>query len=146
MSDLPVDNNKLIELAQKLGLRFVILHGSRADNSAHDESDVDVAVYLEPGRLEHFGFSAYEAILNGLVDALGTAGIGKLDLVILNDTNILLRYEITQKGKLLYGNALTYLQYCAFAYRDYIDARPLFNLENALILKRQTLIQNHATR
>ena len=146
MIDISPNNNKLAALAKESGIRFIIMHGSRADGSAHDESDVDIAVYLEPSRLEHFDFRAYGVILDGLEDALGSRGIGNIDLVILNTANILLRYDITTKGKLLYGDVLSYIQYGAFAYRDYIDAKPLFGLENDIILKRQALLRHHVTR
>ena len=146
MIGISANNNKLATLAEENGIRFIILHGSRSDGSAQYESDVDVAVYLEPSRLEHFGYGAYEEILDGLVGALSTGGIGKLDLVVLNTANILLRYEITSKGQLLYGDAYAYAQYCAFSYRDYIDAKPLFDLESFMIEKRHELIQQHVAQ
>lgn len=64
----------------------------------------------------------------------------KIDLTDLDKVNILLRYDVTSGGKLLYGDENNYAQYRAFAFREYIDAKPLFRLEDYLINKRQRLI------
>ena len=54
--------------------------------------------------------------------------------------NRCLRYEVTSRGNLLYGNELEYLELKSFAFRDYVDARGLFNLEKIMIGKRHKLI------
>src|SRR3989338_3957538 len=142
MGNISINHKLLSNLASEQGIRFVILHGSHATNSAREDSDVDIALYLEPERLESFGYRTYTATLEGVAKALGVSA-DRVDLVTLNTANILLRYEITSKGKLLCGDEDAYAQYCAFAFRDYIDAKPIFDLESAMIEKRHALIQNH---
>lgn len=130
---------KLEELAQAQGIKQIVLYGSQATGEASAESDFDVAVFLEPAKVPTFHFEGYLNLLVPLAQALGAAD-GKIDLVLLNTANILLRYEITSKGKLLFGDLDFFAQYQAFAFRDYIDAKPLFELENYLVVKRQALM------
>ena len=137
--DMGIDETKLRDLAKKHGIRPIVLYGSQAIGGATPESDFDVAVYLESAKVNKFYFDGYLDLLPELADALGAKG-QKIDLVLLNSVNILLRYEITSKGQLLFGDLDQFAQYQAFAFRDYIDAKPLFDLEGELIHKRQTLI------
>ena len=57
------------------------------------------------------------------------AGDEKIDLTDLNNANILLRYEITRNGVILFGNAQEYEEFKAFSFRDYIDAKSLLSLK-----------------
>ena len=125
-------------------VRFLVLHGSYATKTAHAESDVDVAVFFEPGAPALASMSAYGELCQALTEALGV-GMRNLDVVILNTANILLRYEVTSKGILLYGNCNAYDQYCAFAFRDYVDAKDLFQLEHELIENRQRFLAQAMT-
>jgi len=84
-------------------------------------------------------FDVYSQFLDGLSTILQIA-YEKIDLTDLDNANILLRYEVTCRGKLLYGDELEYLELKSFAYRDYIDAKRLFDLERDLIGKRQKMI------
>ena len=122
----------------------MIIHGSYATGTANDESDIDVATYFEPKQLIDFDFREHTKLLGELALAFKVS-MEKIDLVVLNTANILLRYEVTSKGKLVCGDADAYAQYCAFAYRDYVDAKPLFDLESIMIRKRHALIQRHVT-
>ena len=137
--NIEVNKKNLELLAREYGVKFVVLYGSHVAGKTIEESDVDVAVFFETRRVPE-SFSRYSEIMQKLAEALQVE-IGKLDFVILNKANILLRYEITAKGKLLFGDEDEYLQYKAFAFRDYHDAKSLFQLEDLLIRKRQTLLK-----
>ena len=88
-------------------------------------------------------FSDYKLYLDllGNLSEILQIGTNQLDLTDLAKANILLRYETTSRGKLLYGDEDEYTEFKAFAFRDYIDAKPLFELEDILIKKRQELIK-----
>src|SRR3989344_3803751 len=74
---------------------------------------------------------------------ISSASEDKIDLTDLNNDNILLRYEITRGGVLLFGDPQDYEELKAFSFRDYVDAKPLFDLEDKIIKKRKiTLIQD----
>ena len=89
-------------------------------------------------------FELYSRILDGLSTILEIP-YEKIDLSDLDNANILLRYEITLRGMLFYGNELDYLELKSFAFRDYIDAGKLNDLESLLIGKRQKMISDALT-
>src|SRR3989338_11442758 len=132
---------QLAKFAKKNSLRHIILFGSQAKKGKaviRTDSDFDIAVLTMPEK-NISNFDNYSSVLSGLVKILGIPD-HQIDLTNLNEANILLRYEVTSKGKLLYGDADEYENYKGFAFRDYIDAKPLFDLENSLIHKRQAMI------
>ena len=65
----------------------------------------------------------------------------KIDLTDLSNANILLRYEITRNGILLFGDSQDYEELKAFSFRDYMDAKSLFELESIIIKKRLSFIK-----
>ncbi len=140
--DIQIDQKSLNLFARECGARFVALYGSRATGNFTEESDTDVAVFFESGHIPR-DFGTYANVTQKLGEIL-RIGATSIDFVILNRANILLRYEITAKGKLLYGDENEYEQYRAFAFREYHDARSLFELEDILIRKRQKLIKEAA--
>lgn len=137
---LKFDREKLNNFAEKTGIRFVVLFGSQAGEKVAKESDFDIAVSLKNGQSIFEDLNKYSEMLENFAEIL-FAGDNKIDLTDLSNANILLRYEITSKGVLLFGNAQDYEDFKAFSFRDYVDARPLFELEDAIIKKRQVFIK-----
>lgn len=137
---LKFDREKLNNFAEKTGIRFVVLFGSQAGEKVAKESDFDIAVSLKNGQSIFEDLNKYSEMLENFAEIL-FAGDNKIDLTDLSNANILLRYEITSKGILLFGNAQDYEDFKAFSFRDYVDARPLFELEDAIIKKRQVFIK-----
>ncbi|MDO8555153.1 MAG: nucleotidyltransferase domain-containing protein [bacterium] len=134
------NEQKLAEYAEEKAIKFIVLFGSRAFSAETKESDYDVAIFLKHDKDFFADFGLYSDMLDYLSKIL-QIGMNELDLTDMAKANILLRYEITSKGKLLYGNKDEYAEFQAFAFRDYIDAKPLFDLEGLLIKKRQELIK-----
>lgn len=130
---------KLGQFAKEAGIKFIVLFGSQTKGLVQKDSDFDIAVLTAPEK-NIKELDNYNNVLFGLSKILNIPDY-KMDLTNLNSANILLRYEIASGGKLLYGNAEEYEEYKAFAFRDYIDAKSLFELENLLIYKRQTFIK-----
>ncbi|MEK7175735.1 MAG: nucleotidyltransferase domain-containing protein [Patescibacteria group bacterium] len=130
----------LNKYAQSKKIRFIVLFGSAVKGTSRLESDFDIAIYLYNEESLFKNLKEHSEILNKLGEILDIDS-NKIDLVDLNEANILLRYEITSGGKLLYGNELDFIQYQCFAFRDYVDARPLFELENLIINKRQKFLK-----
>ena len=139
MIDVQKLKSKISEFAEKHRIKFIILFGSGAKGTSKKESDFDIAVALDAGRSIFDDAKLYSEILENFSKTFDVEEI-KIDLTDLNKANILLRYDITSDGKLLYGDKDDYAQYRAFAFREYIDAKPLFELESYLINKRQRLI------
>ena len=64
-----------------------------------------------------------------------------LDIVFLADADPLFRWEIMDQGVLLYGDIDDFLEYRAFAYRDFVDSADLRRLERALFEKKMAMIR-----
>ncbi|MBI4686398.1 MAG: nucleotidyltransferase domain-containing protein [Nitrospirae bacterium] len=136
---MKINRGKLDKTAAEKGIKFIILFGSHVAGRVRKDSDFDVAVLTEERKNIGKSLDYYNDILFFLSDALDIPDY-KLDLTNLNNSNPLLRYEVVFGGKLLYGDRTDYDEYKAFAFKDYIDATPLFNLEKYLIKKRQRLL------
>lgn len=131
---------KLAKFAEENGIKFIVLFGSQAKETVRKDSDFDIAVLTVPEKNIKTNMENYNNILFGLSKILDIPDY-KTDLTNLNSANILLKYEITTKGKLIYEKGDDYEEFKARAFREYIDARPLFNLEDFLIRKRLDLLK-----
>lgn len=134
-----IDKEQLNKFAKECGVKFLVLCGSYAQGTVRDDSDVDVAVYFDSPKSIFHDFGNYSNFINRLQNIIQFGGT--VDLIDLKDANILLRYEVTAKGKFLFGDETEYAQYKAFAFREYLDATSLFELESNLIQKRQKLLK-----
>ena len=115
---------------------MVVLFGSHATGvpAPGPESDVDLALAFHPGRGRGQFWDCYE----GLSDAFPGA---TLDLVFLTDADPLFRWEIMRRSRLLWGEPLDYLEYRAFAFRDYVDSADLRELERSLFERKMALVR-----
>ena len=126
--NLVYDAEGLARVAQEMGLRLVVLFGSRSKHrpSPAPYSDVDIALLGMP-----------EGRFQAGVDALyGVFRDHPLDVVRLEEADPLLRHEIMHEGVLLWGEPGLFCDYRAFAYREFTDAADLFALEQALFAKK----------
>ena len=133
--------SQLAEFASQNSIRFIVLFGSQTQTISREGADFDIAVSVQGGKSFMSDFELYSQVHDGLSTILEIP-YEKIDLSDLDNANILLRYEITLKGELLYGNELDYLELKSFAFRDYIDAGKLNDLEALLISKRQKMISD----
>lgn len=140
MPKLAYESKALESACEKLGLKLVVLFGSRATGSPppQDSSDLDLAVRRPPKTVETVD------LYSALFDVFPTYD---LDLVSLEETDPLFRYEIFSRGRLLYGDEMDFLEWKARAYREYMDSQDLRNLEEILFQKKITWIkqQIHGT-
>jgi len=135
---LPVEHDAraLGAAAERLGARMVVLFGSFATGSPPPgpDSDIDLALSFHRG-IPLPGLSA-------LLETLAPAFPGReLDPVRLADADPLFRWEIMERGVLLHGDQLEFLEYRAFAYRDFVDSADLRALERALFDKRMAYVR-----
>lgn len=141
--NMKINQEKLKEAPSK-GIELIVLFGSQAEKREHLNSDYDIAVLTVPDK-NIKDFNNYSDILLFLREALEIQDY-KLDLTNINEANSLLLHNIFSKGKLIYGDRNAFDEYRAFSFREYLDARPLFQLEYHLIQKRQIffkqIIQN----
>lgn len=142
---MKINKKKLDQMAAGKGIKFIVLFGSHISGKTRKDSDFDVAVLTVQGKNISKDFDYYNDILFFLSEVIGIPDY-KLDLTNLNNANPLLRYNVISGGKLLFGDRNDYDEYRAFAFRDYIDARPLFKLEKHLIKKRQRILKDALAR
>ncbi|MGH7461136.1 MAG: type VII toxin-antitoxin system MntA family adenylyltransferase antitoxin [Longimicrobiales bacterium] len=125
-----LDHAALDECCARLGLRMVVLFGSRATGSPppQSDSDLDLAIAFVNGQRREFW---------DCHDALAELFPGQsLDLVFLSDADPLFRWEILSEGVLLWGDVDDFLEMRAFAYRDFHDSADLRALERTLSMKK----------
>ncbi|MBI4050404.1 MAG: nucleotidyltransferase domain-containing protein [Candidatus Doudnabacteria bacterium] len=127
------DQKRLAQVANKFGLKFVILHGSFAIGSTHKESDLDIAVLGK----NDIGFDELLKLHGELSDVFKLTQGADLDLKTLHKIDPLFRYEVTRTGRLLYGSPVNYEEYKAYTLRAMEDARPLLELERQLAYRFQ---------
>ncbi len=137
---MKINREKLDKEAEGKGIKFIIFFGSHVLRKAHKDSDYDVAVLTVQKKNISKSLDHYSDILSFISEALGIPDY-KLDLTNLNNANPLLRYEVAARGELIYGDRDAYDEYRAFAFKEYIDAKPLFKLEELIIRRRQELFK-----
>jgi predicted nucleotidyltransferase len=112
---------------ERLGVWLLVLFGSQSPGGLPPRpgSDVDLAL--------SFGRGASRVPVLDLHEQLAPAFPGgQLDIVLLHDADPLFRWEIMERATLLYGDVDDFLEYRAFAYRDFMDSADLRALERIL--------------
>ncbi|MBU1046130.1 nucleotidyltransferase domain-containing protein [Patescibacteria group bacterium] len=128
------EQKQLNKIAKKYDLELILLFGSQVDKKfLHRESDFDIA-YLPKRELEGKELIDLNCSLMDLFDN------DKIDMVDLRKADPLLKYEIAERNKLLFGDEMDYLAFKSYAFKDYVFHRPLFELEDCLIKKRHQLL------
>jgi predicted nucleotidyltransferase len=136
MSALAYDAKRLEAACERLGLTLLVAYGSRAGaaREPRPDSDLDLALSLPGPR----GWARLSDCLRALGEVFQDYA---LDAVFLSDADPLFRWEIMREGKLLYGDPLEFLEYRAFAYKDFVDSADLRRVEAALFRKRMDWIR-----
>ncbi len=102
---------------------FAYLFGSQATGKTRHDSDVDIAVYLPKEIPPKRFFDWRLKLMAELRPVLRTDAV---DVVILNEAPLVLRYEIISKGKILLNrDPKKELEYKLWAWDEYFDTAPL---------------------
>jgi predicted nucleotidyltransferase len=116
---------------------MLVAYGSRAGGSSMapgPESDLDLA-------LSGPGLHGWKRLSDCLRALGGVFRDYTLDVVFLGEADPLFRWEIMRDGRLLFGDPIRFLEYRAFAYKDFIDSADLRRVEAALFRKRMDWIR-----
>jgi len=118
-----IETNNLENFCKKHRVELAVLFGSRASGREGVNSDVDMAVALEP---EASGCDKLEMLLD--LDGLFQH---RVDLVVLTpETDPLLRHEIFSNGRPAYENREgLFMERKAAAWHGWIDTAPIRELE-----------------
>jgi len=87
-------------LQEERDILFAYLFGSVAQGRAHEESNLDLAVYLEgEGNKDYF----FERRLELIAKLVKVTSFDRVDLVILNEAPPILVYSVFKTWKLLFS-------------------------------------------
>jgi len=131
-----VDPEKVrVAMAGEPDVCLVVLFGSRASGSAGSDSDVDLAIELEP----YDPCRRYETTRRLLTSFLGCVPSPLLDLIVLNDAGPLLRHRVAKTGTVLYerrqGDMVRFMIRAVRDYQDMAYHREMFLKERIRKLK-----------
>lgn len=112
--------DRLASIGRRFGLNLIVLFGSRVRGWAGEGSDLDIGVWLEEGQADR----TWKAELwKALADLWDT---GQVDLVVLNEANGALSYEIACSGKPLYeSRPFLFQKFQVLAMKRYEDMKKI---------------------
>ena len=119
--------SKIGELAKKYKLSLVVLFGSQATGYTHAKSDVDIGYISE----RYFDYAESYAINLELYKIFKTYDV---ELVNINNVSPAHKKQISDTGIILFEeNPMIFDLYKVYAFREYIDTKPLRNYKNVYI-------------
>lgn len=117
---------QLEALFQSRPVRLAYLFGSQASGRANSESDVDIAVLLDPALSSDARFAERLELIGELCRLLKT---DKVDLTVLNEAPPLLAFEVLRNGRLLHSSSENdRIDLQVSIVREYEDTEPLRRL------------------
>lgn len=125
---------KIVKIAREFGLSLVLLFGSRVKGITGFDSDFDIAYQAARA------LTGNEKINLNCV-FMDVFHSDKIDMVDIAQANPLLKYEIFKNSQLLFGQEFDYQTLKTRAFRCYVDAQPLFQLQDALLKKRHNILK-----
>ena len=129
-------NKKIKDIAKKYNIKIITVFGSQIKGKTHKNSDLDIGILLNQNP------KSFQALLAAQSDLEKVFDNYKLDVRYLNSANPFFLFEAVYKGELLYGTTYEYAKLCAKAFKQYIDAKPLRDLRDEMIRKRQIKLLN----
>ncbi len=122
------------ELSSRPEILFAYLFGSVAGGTANRLSDIDLAVYLDPGyRHQDRGYGYQSELITELSALLSTP----VDAVILNTASTVLKYQVIKNGILIFSRSNEVRRgFHEKTVRDYLDLKPLLKVQQQCLRKR----------
>lgn len=108
------------ELADKYGLKLMVLFGSQVSGRTHQESDYDVAYLSE----EELSLEEESGFMYGLMPIFKIKDERLVNIVNIKTAGSLILYSITQKGIPLFERgASIFFRLKLYAWRAFIDSQ-----------------------
>lgn len=131
LSCVPMLHSYFASLDQVL---IAYLFGSHARNQAGPESDVDIAVLLHEPIDDDDCFAMR---LNMIADVSDVLKYQEIDVIILNQASLVLRYHVVHDGLVLYcRDEQTRIMFTSRCVMEYLDFKPMLERQQRAILKR----------
>ena len=132
--DLRELERKLRVYAQGKEIEALYLFGSTVAGGRTPLSDLDVAVLLPEGVPRERYLELRLRMIAELSDLLDT---DRVDLVILNQAPPLLAHRVVTRGRLIWArDDITRARFEARAIQEYLDLKPLYELERRYMAER----------
>lgn len=122
------------KVVKKYGILFVVIFGSQVNGKARKDSDLDIGILdPKPETYRRYGdlFNDFSKIFKGV----------NVDLRMIKGSEPVFLYNVLVKGKFLAGDRQTFFDYKAFAYKNFIDSKSLFELKMKILQKQQRFLK-----
>ena len=114
-------------------VKLAYLFGSVAEGKEGKLSDVDIAVFLDESLSKKERFDLQLKLISGLTGILKT---DRIDLIVMNDAPLLLKYNIIKHGKILKYNIETRVKVESRILSDYLDMKYYIDRHTDLAIER----------
>jgi predicted nucleotidyltransferase len=115
-------------------IAFAYLFGSLAKGNTRPESDIDVAIFLNLENPSDDLFKIRLTLLHELYHLLGTE---RVDLIVLNQCPLSLKYRVLRQGILFSQNVpVQRRKFQERITRDYLDLLPFLQAHNKIVQQR----------
>ncbi|MHC1605395.1 MAG: type VII toxin-antitoxin system MntA family adenylyltransferase antitoxin [Candidatus Methanofastidiosia archaeon] len=114
-------------------VKLAYLFGSVAEGKEGKLSDVDIAVFLDESLRKKDMFNLQLKLASGLTTILKTDNI---DLIVMNNAPLLLRYNIIRHGKILKHDMETKIRIEKEILSNYLDMKYYIDRHTKLATKR----------
>lgn len=115
-------------------VQFAILFGSLAKGTANAMSDIDIAVMVDPKFDKVFPYGYQAELITDLMQVLKRNDI---DVVILNDAPIALKYQVLRYGKFIHvKDKQSRIQFQIDTINQYEDYKILYRVHEEAIRRR----------
>ncbi len=115
-------------------LKMVMLYGSRARGNYSDDSDLDLAFLFADEALRRENSLKLRIRLAGKIEKLLQI---ETDVVILNESPPLLKYQIIKYGRVIYtASDFSYSSYYAKTIKEYFDYKHLRKIHDEQLFNR----------
>jgi predicted nucleotidyltransferase len=121
---------------QQCGVLLAYLHGSHATETAHAESDTDLAVlFPDPVTMDE-AINRRRALFADLAVLLGT---DRIHLSILNGSPSLFRYQVVTRGQLIYADDhRTRARFEGSTYSRYFYDKPFYDTRRRILTEKMS--------
>jgi len=114
-------------------VKLAYLFGSVAEGKEGKLSDVDIAVFLDESLSKKERFDLQLKLISGLMSILKT---DRIDLIVMNDAPLLLKYNIIKHGKILKDSIETRVKVESRILSDYLDMKYYIDRHTDLAIER----------
>ena len=120
-------------LSKQKRVKLAYLFGSVAEGKEGKLSDVDLAVFLDESLSKKERFNLQLKLMSELTSILKT---DRIDLTVMNNAPLLLKYNIIKHGKILKGDKETKIKVESGILSDYLDMKYYIDRHTNLAINR----------